>query len=321
MNIYDFDETIYDSDSTKDFYFYCLKRYPKILLTVPRMAWGFFLYTLGAIEKTRAKEIMYRFLRHIPDIDAALEDFWNINEGKIKKWYKDRQREDDIIISASPEFLLEPICKRLGIKHLMASRVDKKTGEYTGKNCHDVEKVERLKEQFPDAHCEEFYSDSLSDTPLAEIADKAMIIRGERLIPWEEYKPKKWKMFLTREFLSFVIVGVINTGSNVVFSAIYRLFIPDTTLAFFPGYITSNVVSYLLNSYLTFKEKLGFVKFIKFFISYIPNFIIQTAIVWLFDNFIHGPSIVAYALAAVIGVPVTFVFMKIFTFKKADTHN
>ncbi|MBR0027175.1 MAG: HAD-IB family phosphatase [Clostridia bacterium] len=319
MNIYDFDETIYDSDSTKDFYFYCLKRYPKILLTVPRMAWGFFLYTLGAIEKTRAKEIMYRFLRHIPDIDEALEDFWNLNEHKIKKWYKDRQREDDIIISASPEFLLEPICKRLGIKHIMASRVDKKTGEYTGKNCHDTEKVKRLYEKFPDAHCEEFYSDSLSDTPLAEIADKPMIIRGERLIPWKEYKPKKWKMFLTREFLSFVIVGVINTGSNVIFSALYRLFIPDTTLAFFPGYITSNVVSYLLNSYLTFKEKLGFVKFIKFFISYIPNFIIQTAIVWLFDNFIHGPSIIAYALAAVIGVPVTFVFMKIFTFKKSDT--
>ena len=32
MNIYDFDETIYDSDSTKDFYFYCLKKYPKILV-------------------------------------------------------------------------------------------------------------------------------------------------------------------------------------------------------------------------------------------------------------------------------------------------
>ena len=96
------------------------------------------------------------------------------------------------------------------------------------------------------------------------------------------------------------------------------MFIPNTTLAFFPGYITSNVVSYLLNSKLTFKERLGFVKFIKFFISYIPNFIIQTIIVWLFDNFIHGPSVIAYAIAAIIGVPVTFVFMKIFTFKKND---
>ena len=96
------------------------------------------------------------------------------------------------------------------------------------------------------------------------------------------------------------------------------MFIPNTTLAFFSGYITSKMVSYLLNSKLTFKERLGFVKFIKFFISYIPNFIIQTIIVWLFDNFIHGPSVIAYAIAAIIGVPVTFVFMKIFTFKKND---
>ena len=82
------------------------------------------------------------------------------------------------------------------------------------------------------------------------------------LIEWNEYKPSKLKMFLSREFLSFLIVGGINTVSNVIFSTIYSLFIPNTTLAFFPGYITSNVVSYLLNSKLTFKDRLGFVKFI-----------------------------------------------------------
>lgn len=316
MNIYDFDKTIYASDSTKDFYFYSLKKHPSILLTVPYMALGFFLYVIGAIEKTRAKEIMYRFLRHIPDVDADIEDFWDKNEHKIKPWYRNRQRGDDVIISASPEFLLAPICARLGIKHLIGSRVDKKTGKYTGKNCHDTEKVTRLNEVMPDAHCEEFYSDSLSDTPLAEISDKAMIIKGDKLIPWDEYKPSKLSMFFSREFLSFVIVGGINTLSNVIFSTIYSLFIPNTTLAFIPGYITSNVVSYLLNSFLTFKEKLGVVKFIKFFISYIPNFIIQTVIVWLYSRFVGGSPIIAYAIAAVIGVPVTFVLMKLFAFGK-----
>lgn len=156
----------------------------------------------------------------------------------------------------------------------------------------------------------------MSDAPLAAISKTAKIVRGNEIIEWEEYKPSKIKMFFSREFLAFLVVGIINTVSNVIFSTIYSLFIPSTTLAFFPGYITSNIVSYLLNSYLTFKEKLGFVKFIKFFISYIPNFIIQTVIVYLFDKFIHGPSVIAYALAAIIGVPVTFVFMKLFTFKK-----
>ncbi len=318
MNIYDFDQTIYDGDSTRDFYFYSLKKHPSILLTVPYMAWGFFLYIIGAIEKTRAKEIMYRFLRCIPDVDADIEEFWDKNENKIKPWYKSKQQEDDVIISASPEFLLAPICERTGIKNLIASKVDKRSGAYTGVNCHGEEKVKRLYEIFPDAKCECFYSDSLSDSPLAEIADKAYIVRGGSVIPWEEYKPSKLKIFFSREFLAFLIVGVINTLSNVVFSTIYSLFIPDTTLAFFPGYITSNVVSYILNSYITFKEKLSFTRFIKFFISYIPNFIIQTVIVWLFDRFIHGPSVAAYAIAAVIGVPVTFVFMKIFAFRRKN---
>lgn len=316
MNIYDFDETIYDSDSTKDFYFYCLKKHPKMLRSVPAMLWAFLLYILGVKTKTQFKEKMYGFLRYIPDIDRAVCDFWDKNEYKVKKWYIERHKDNDIIISASPQFLLEPICVRLGIKNLIASRVDKHTGLYTGENCWGEEKVVRLNNEFPDAICEEFYSDSLSDTPLANLSKTAKIIRGDKLIEWAEYKPAKWKMFLTREFLSFLIVGGINTVSNIIFSTIYSLFIPNTTIAFFPGYITSNVVSYLLNSYLTFKEKLGFVKFIKFFISYIPNFVIQTVIVYLFDRFVHGAPVLAYAIAAVIGVPVTFVFMKIFAFKK-----
>ncbi len=316
MNIYDFDETIYDSDSTKDFYFYCLKKYPAMLKSVPYMVLAFCLYIIGVWSKTHFKEIMYRFLLCVPDIDVTVERFWNDNEHKVKQWYKDRQCEDDIIISASPEFLLKPICKRLGIHHLMASRVDKHTGKYTGENCWGEEKVKRLYERLPNVHCEEFYSDSLSDTPLAKLADKAMIIRGDELIEWDEYKPSKWKMFFSREFISFLFVGGVNTLSNVLFSAIYSLFIQSTTLAFLPGYMTSNIVSYLLNSKLTFKERLGFVKYIKFFISYIPNFIIQTVIVGLYERFIQGPSIIAYVIAAVIGIPVTFVFMKVFTFKK-----
>lgn len=315
-NIYDFDETIYYSDSTKDFYFYCLKNFPKMLFSVPSMISAFFLYVIGAKTKTQFKEKMYTFLKYVPDIDSALEDFWNGHEHKIKEWYKKRKKDSDIIISASPEFLLSPICNRLGIKNLIASRVDKHSGKYSGENCWGEEKVKRLNAEFGEVVCNEFYSDSLSDTPLANIAKKAQIIKGDTLIDWCDYKPSRFSMFKSREFLSFIAIGAINTISNILFSTVYSLFISSTTLAFLPGYISANVVSYLLNSYVTFKEKLGFVKFIKFFISYIPNFIIQTFIVGLYEKFVNGPSIIAYIIAAIIGVPVTFLFMKIFAFKK-----
>lgn len=320
MNIYDFDKTIYDGDSTAAFIKYCAKRYPKAYITIIPTLWAFFLYVLGVYTKTQFKEKMYRFLRYVPDAEKAAEDFWESHEDGILEYYRKQHREDDIIISASPEFLLRPICKRLGVSRLIASQVDSSTGKYTGENCWGEEKVTRLKDKYGITKCDEFYSDSFSDTPLAEIAGEAYIVRKNKLTPWNEYeitgREKISHMFLTPQFLMFLIVGVINTLSNILFSTIYSLFIHNTTAAFFPGYITSNIVAYLLNSKLTFKERLGFVRFVKFFISYIPNFIIQTVIVYLYDLLIQGPSVIAYAIAAIIGVPVTFVIMKLFAFRK-----
>lgn len=320
MNIYDFDKTIYDGDSTAAFIKYCAKRYRKAYITIIPTLWAFFLYMLGIYTKTRFKEKMYGFLKYIPDIDCAVSDFWDKHEENILQYYKKQHRPDDIIISASPQFLLEEICKRIGVKRLIASRVDKHTGKYSGENCWGAEKVRRLIDEYATDSCTEFYSDSKSDAPLAEIADRAYIVRRNTLTPWKEYKETTGErlkhMFLEPKFFVFIMVGGICTVSNVGFSAIYSMFIHNTTAAFIPGYVTSNIVGYILNSLLTFKDKkLSVLKFFKFFISYIPNFCIQTGIVWLYDRLIHGPGIIAYIAAALIGVPVTFVIMKIFTFK------
>ena len=66
----------------------------------------------------------------------------------------------------------------------MASRVDRQTGFYDGINCHGKEKVRRFYEVFPDGKIDEFYSDSYSDSPLAEIADKAFMVNGEKVTKW-----------------------------------------------------------------------------------------------------------------------------------------
>ncbi len=36
INLYDFDNTIYEGDSSTDFFFYCLKKYPKIVKIIPK---------------------------------------------------------------------------------------------------------------------------------------------------------------------------------------------------------------------------------------------------------------------------------------------
>ena len=53
--------------------------------------------------------------------------------------------------------------------------------------------MRRFYERFGKVPIETFYSDSLSDTPLARLADTAWIVRGDELIPWEEWEKKKKK--------------------------------------------------------------------------------------------------------------------------------
>ena len=184
MNVYDFDKTIFDGDSTAKFYLFSLKRHKKIF----RLTFSLFgavtkFYVFKKGTKTEFKETMYRFLSYC-DIEKDVKDFWDINESGIKKYYLAKKKDDDVIVSASSEFLLEPICKRLGIKHLIASRVDPVTCKYIGKNCHGEEKVRRFREEFGNAEIENFYSDSHSDDPMANISDHAYMIKGEKIEEW-----------------------------------------------------------------------------------------------------------------------------------------
>lgn len=184
MNIYDFDKTLYGSDSTLDFLIFSIKKHPSLLRYLPIQGIAFLKhYVLKMTDKTAMKEQFYRIFQGY-DPESLLEEFWDTHQHKIFSWYFDQQEESDIVISASPEFLLKPICARLGIQHLLASRVDPKTGKYTGPNCHGPDKVVRLKQAYGITHCDKFYSDAYSDQPLADIADEAFLIVKGKITPW-----------------------------------------------------------------------------------------------------------------------------------------
>ena len=183
INLFDFDETIYDGDSTVDFFKFIFKKKPITILWLFVMLIFVILYGIRVISKTAMKQVFYKIFTFVDINDELLEEFWNDYEKNIKKFYIDRDHSNDIVISASPEFLLKPICKRLGVKELMASRVDPKTGKYEGINCHDVEKVRRLNEKYSDYKVIESFSDSLkSDRPILELAEKAYLVKGNELI-------------------------------------------------------------------------------------------------------------------------------------------
>lgn len=184
MNVYDFDKTIYEGDSTIDFYLFCLKKYPQILKYFPKQILGMLKYKMKSINKTQFKEDFFSFLREIPDVKKEVRIFWKRKKKKIKKWYIEQRKPDDVIISASPEYLLKEICDELEIKYLIASKVEEKNGKFMGENCYGEEKRIRFQNIFGNVDIEKFYTDSYSDKPMACIAQKAYIVKKNNIIQW-----------------------------------------------------------------------------------------------------------------------------------------
>ena len=186
MNVYDFDGTIYNGDSTIDFYLYCLKSDLRLLRFLPKQAYGFIRYGLKKIDKTALKESFFCFLCGVQNVGEKVNAFWGKYSGRIYPWYLEQAQATDIVISASPYFLLKPLCDELQISDLIASDVDMANGHFHSANCRSTEKVTR----FAERHCGEaidaFYSDSLSDQPMADIAQSAFLVKKGVVQPWDK---------------------------------------------------------------------------------------------------------------------------------------
>lgn len=186
MNVYDFDRTIYRKDSEVDFFFYLLKKQPSLLRFIPKQCLGFIKYFLRIIDKTSMKSNFYCYLKGVKNIDQEIDEFWDKHIDNIHSWYKERHQDSDVVITASPEFLVKVACDRLNVARCLGTPVSIKESKIIGLNCHDKEKVRRFVEAGYDVNdVEEFYSDSYSDQPLRDIAKKGYLVKGEELIDWK----------------------------------------------------------------------------------------------------------------------------------------
>ena len=313
MNVYDFDHTIYDGDSSVDFYRFVLCRRPYLIVLLPFQVFGMTLFLFGIFSKERMKESFFIFIHYIP-LQKMVFSFWEINRGKIKSWYLRQKQDSDAIVSASPEFLLEPlVCRYLGVT-LIASRIDPGTCKFIGKNCLGGEKVTRLYAAYPNGIIENFYSDSLSDVPLAEKAQQSFIIKGHNIVPWDNYRitvfEKIKNLYFTKDFILFIFCGGMGTLTNFIISLLFSIIL-NPVISYVCGYGIGTYVSYTLNTKLVIHQKISFIGFAKFVISYLPNFSILFTFVFVFINLLHWDKLFVYALAGLLGLPITFLLVKL----------
>lgn len=184
VNVYDFDNTIYDGETLVDFILYFVRRDVRIWRYIPKLIViaikdGLHLFTVEEAIGAYASFLEGYYVK-IGDISAAVVDFWNKNEHKIKPWYKTVQKESDIIVSGSTDFLLDEIAKRIGIKHYVGSSIDKKTGKFK-RLCFLENKVKIFNEVFPGMHIENFYTDSMNDKAMMDIADNVYFVKKDKI--------------------------------------------------------------------------------------------------------------------------------------------
>ena len=314
MNMYDFDGTIYNGDSLVDFIKYSFKKKPlSVSKSIIKTIFKYFKYKREKITFEELKESLFSFVPSIKNKDEFISDFVKKNKNKIKEFYLKQKRKDDLIITASLDFYVKPLCKSVGIKKIISTKYDLKTGRIAGKNCKGTEK-EKIIESLPKNKFKCFYTDSINDKPLFKYAEKNYIVSKNKI---EEYNKnyKFKKNIFDLDFLMFIFCGGMGTLTNFVISSIVSQKI-NPIISYVIGYSISLFVSYVLNMIYIFRRKLSIIDFIKFVISYIPNFLILFSFVVIFIDMLHINKYVVYLLAAIIGLPVTYVILKIRTFKK-----
>lgn len=122
-----------------------------------------------------------------------------------------------------------------------------------------------------------------------------------------------FSFFFNKKFLIYSVIGTFNTFNCVLSSSLLGLFL-QKNLAFAIGYIISLTISYIFNSKFNFKRTLSFLRYSRFLASYIPNFIIQNVVNFIFLNMLGVHYVISCIIAALLGTPITFVFLKVFAF-------
>ena len=206
MNVYDFDGTIYPKNSTIDFALWCMQRHPKLYFTYSfEVLKAYLLYKAGKLPTYKLQHKLFSFLTKVEDFESQIERYWDKNESRISAWYLAQKQPEDLIVSASPACIIAPIAARLGVR-FAATEYDRECGVFVNNLMYAKEKARYIIDLgFP--QIDHFYSDSLSDTPIALCAQKAHLVTksATTVTEWPELDKKTVEK----------VKKEINTGWNI----------------------------------------------------------------------------------------------------------
>lgn len=187
MNVYDFDNTLYKGESAFDFYIYCVCKKPSLLKLIFPIIKDLIKYKACrmSVEEFYRRAVYYTeiFFGIFDDIKKEVCTFWDKNENKIKKFYKEMQKDDDVVVSANADVLLDEALKRMGIKNRISTKFNLETGklEYI---CFSDVKAKLFRENYG-GKIDNFYTDSENDAPLMALAENVYMVKGAKIVKYK----------------------------------------------------------------------------------------------------------------------------------------
>ena len=149
IDVYDFDGTIYDGDSTVDFTRFCLRRHPGVLAGLPKFLGTSLLLAAGRRSLTQFKSVLFGEMARRFNLETEAELFWQAEATRAK----------------------------LGVPTLIGTKCDVKTGALIGKNCKGEEKLRRIEQNIGPFEIRAMYTDDAkADGPLLAAAQEGYIV-------------------------------------------------------------------------------------------------------------------------------------------------
>lgn len=183
MNAYDFDNTIYDGESLFDFFMFCLSKKLSLIIYLPLVIYILILYKLTLLSDKKlynfANIMSSTIIDSKDDIPRYVDEFWKKNNYKLKPLFLRKLKESDIIITASPRFLIEGIKDKLNTKNIICTEYNLNTGKFEF-ICFRHNKVKIFRQLYPSTKVDEFYTDSLNDIPMIKLAKRAYLVKKNK---------------------------------------------------------------------------------------------------------------------------------------------
>lgn len=186
MNVYDFDDTILEGDTEVYFFKYIndklllkrfkLKKFNKLLAD---------RVISEEVYRANTNKIYKMIALYVKKLESVIEEFWDEHEHFVKPLYNKIRKDDDIITTATPSFLVLPIFKRINIKNYVATEFNFEKLCFDQGFNYGEDKPVKFREKFGNVEIDKFYSDSESDIYMAKIAKKPIKVIGENCVIWK----------------------------------------------------------------------------------------------------------------------------------------